>query len=171
MTFMNDIKRKLRSYTACVNFTLVFILASLAALILVITAIVNIDGEACEEMVLPRMAPSPFWCVLFWTLKMAIFGAALGIAMSVPTKNGAKKGIMAALGVSGAIICYSWISLVYSAQSFLLAALVCAVLIAMSFLLFSMYKTVNPIAAVLMMIFCAWLLYIFYFSTALAFLS
>lgn len=115
MTFIKDIKRKIRSYTVCVDLRLVFMIAGLAALFCIITAIVNIDGEACEEMDLPKMALSPFWCIFIWAIEMALYGAALGTALSSPSRSGMGKGMVAAISFCGAVLCYSWISLTYSA--------------------------------------------------------
>lgn len=153
--------------TSCVNFTLVIVLAAVCAVLCVIVAVESFDGEAYGEYILPALAMPPFWCFLLFATAFAAFGAALGIVLSVPSysKSNVKEAVLFA--VCAAVVSYAWIPLVYRAGNFLIAAGVCATALVCTAFALIKYARINKLAALLLCMFGAWMLYLFLFSLGL----
>ena len=168
-SLVREIKRKISRETACVNFTLVGITAAVFALICIINSIANVKSEAYKKITFPSFAPSPFLCVLLWVLMSALFGAALAVVVSTPTHEKNKKNYAVVTAAAAFVLCSAWIPLFYSAKSFLIAALVAAVILAFSAILFSLYSRISRLAAVMDAVFAVGIAYVLLFSLATAF--
>jgi len=167
----NEIKRKIKYETACINFTLVGILAGAFALVCIINSIANVKSAVYKKFAHPSLVLSPFWCIFIWVLMSALFGAALAIALSTPTCNGKNKTYIVLTAASAFVLCNAWIPLIYSAASFFIATLVSLVIFICAAGLFTLYGKISRLAAILDIVFAVWIVYVFYFSLAMVFTS
>lgn len=168
-SLVREIKRKINRETACVNFTLVGVTAAVFALVCIINSIANVKSEAYKNIKFASFAPSPFLCVLLWVIMSALLGAALAVAVSTPTPEKTKKNHAVVTAAAAFVLCNAWIPLFYSAKSFLIAALVAAVISALAAILFSLYSRISRLAAVMDAVFAVWIAYVFLFSLATTF--
>ncbi len=166
-----EIKRKINYETSCVNFTLVGIMAGAFALVCIINSISNVKSAVYKKFTQPSFSLSPFWCIFVWVLMSALFGAALAIAISTPSHGQKNKTYAIITAASAFILCNAWIPLVYSSASFFIAMLVSLVIFICAAMLFTIYSKISRLAAVLDIVFAAWIIYIFYFSLSMVFTS
>ena len=169
MTF--EIKNKLRRETACLDPKTLIACSAACAVFCILTAVFNVKSKVYKTFTVPKLSLSPFFCMLFFVIASALMGAALAVIISSFEKNKEKKIRAAILCVCAIILGFSWIALVYSAASFLIAALVCAVTEACCIALIVLCARISRLAQVLVGAYSVWTAYLLYFSVGLAFLS
>ena len=167
----NELKRKIRYETSCIDGRTVAITAGVFAFVVVLTAIFNVKSAVYKEFVPPKLSLSPFWCMLVFSLMAALFGAALGAVISLPARNGKMRNIAVAAGVGALVLSCAWIVLVYAAASFFIASLVAVVTFALCAVSYFVTAKMNRLASWAVIGYGAWVIYLFYFSLALTFLS
>lgn len=167
----NELKRRIKYETSCINVKLVAILAAAFAVVISLTAIFNVKSAVYKKFTPPKISLSPFWCIFVFVLMAALFGAALAVVISSPTRNQKTKNQAIAIASCAFVLCNAWIVLVYSAASFFIAALVSVVIFALCAVVFSLYAKISKLASWAVFGFAAWVIYLFYFSISLAFLS
>lgn len=168
---LDKIKRKMRYELSCVNMKTLAVSAAAFALICILTSIFNVKSEVYKKFTAPKISLPVFFCILFCVLAAALLGAVFAIIISAPVKNERTKIQAAVLCVCAFVLENAWIALIYSAASFFIAALTVAVAALCCAGLFYLCRKINGLAAAATVIFGAWVLYMFYFSAALAVLS
>lgn len=167
----NELKRKIRYETSCIDGKTVAITTGAFAAMTMLTAISSVKSAVYKKFTPPKLSLSPFWCIFIFVLMAALFGAALGVLISLPARNGKNKSVAVASGICAFVLSCAWIVLVYSAASFLIAALVAGVIFALSAVSYSVAAKMNKLASWAVLGYGVWVIYLFYFSLALAFLS
>ena len=167
----SELKRRIRYETSCIDVKTVAITAAVFAVICALTAIFNVKSAVYGKFTPPKLSLSPFWCIFVFVLMAALFGAALGAIISSFVRDQKKKNVAIAVAVGAFVLSCAWIVLVYSAASFFIAALVAVVIFALCAVTFTLYSKMNRIASWAVLGYAAWVIYLFYFSLALTFLS
>lgn len=167
----SELKRKIRYETSCINVKTVAITAAVFAALCALTAIFNVKSAVYKKFTPPKLSLSPFLCIFFFVLMAALFGAALGVIISSFVRNQRTKNVAVAVAVAAFVLSCAWIVLVYSAASFVIAALVAVVIFALCAVAFTLYAKISRVASWAVLGYAAWVIYLFYFSLALAFLS
>ena len=167
----NELKRKIRYETSCIDGKTVAITAGVFAAIIILTAIFNVKSAVYKKFVPPKLSLSPFWCMLVFVLMAALFGAAMGVLISSPARNAKMRNIAVAAGVGAFVLSCAWIVLVYSAASFFIASLVAVVIFALCAATYYVTAKMNRLASWAVPGYAVWVIYLFYFSLALTFLS
>ena len=170
-SFVCELKRKIRYETSCLNLALVFTVAAFCAVACIITAVSNFDGEAYELLAVPRIAMPPFFIVFFWTVETALFGAAVGIAVSIPSGTREASRRASALMFCVLAASYAWLPLFYSAQCFFIAALCAVCALILSAAVFSICQRISKMAALFVLIYTAWLVYMVLLSFSFVFVA
>ena len=172
MKGMGDIKRRMRSEIACMNKTLVIILAAACVLLGILFAISGVDKYVYWYCFQPKCAMAPFFMVLFWIIAYAVFGASVAIALAAPCyRSQTAKKRAAILAACTLVLCYVWIPVVYKAASFFLATLLVAGIVICLAGLFSLFTRLSKLASWGILLFAAWMLYILYYSFTLFLLN
>ena len=167
----NELKRKIKYETSCIDVKTVGITAAAFAAICALTAIFNVKSAVYGKFTPPKLSLSPFWCIFVFVLMSALFGAALGAIISSFVREQKTKSVAVAAAVCAFVLSCAWIVLVYSAASFFIAALVAVVIFALVAVSFTLYAKMSRIASWAVLGYAAWVIYLFYFSLALSFLS
>lgn len=167
----NELKRRIRYETSCIDVKTVGITAGVFAVICALTAIFNVKSAVYGKFTPPKLSLSPFWCIFVFVMMAALFGAALGVIISSPVRDAKKKSLAVAAAACAFILSCAWIVLVYSAASFFISALVAIVIFALVAVSFTLYAKMSRIASWAAFAYAAWVIYLFYFSLALSFLS
>lgn len=163
-----DAKRRVRRELSCINTTLVIIFAAVSVTLGIIFAIGGIDGDACEEIIFPDCAFSPFFMCFFFGIFIALFAVSQAIIISTPAGCFAKhKTRSIIIFVCALILVYVWIPVMFSAREFLLGTLLVLIILLACAALFSIAMKINRIAAYAIFAFALWMLYILYYSFAL----
>lgn len=170
-SFVYELKRKIRYETSCLNLALVFTAAAFCAVACIITGVSNFDGEAYELISVPKMAMPPFFVILFWTVETALFGASVGIAVSIPSGTREVKQRASALMFCVLAASYAWLPLFYSAQCFFISALCAACALVLSAAVFSICRRISKMAALFVMMYTVWLIYIVLLSFSFVFVA
>jgi len=170
-SFVYELKRKIRYETSCLNLALVFTVAAFCAVACIITAVSNFDGEAYELISVPKVAMPPFFVIFFWTVETALFGAAVGITVSIPSGTMEMKRKASALMFCVLAASYAWIPLFYAAQCFFISALCAVCALILSAAVFSICRRISKMAGLLVMIYTVWLVYIVLLSFSFVFVA
>ena len=170
-TFVYELKRKIKYETSCLSLPLVLTVAVFCAVACVITAVSNFDGEAYGLLCVPRIAMPPFFVILFWTVETALFGAAVGITVSIPSGTREAKRRASALMFCVLAASYAWLPLFYSAQCFFIAALCAACALILSAAVFSICQRISKMAALFVLVYTIWLVYIALLSFSFVFVA
>ena len=167
-----DAKRRVRRELSCINTTLVIIFAAAAVTLGIIFAIGGVDGDACDEIIFPECAFSPFFMCFFFGIAVALFAVSQAIIISTPAGCIAKqKPRGTVLFACALILVYVWIPVMFTAAEFLLGTLLVLIIMLACAALFSIALKINRIAAYAIFAFALWMLYILYFSFALLLLN
>ncbi len=157
---------------ACVNSVIVIIFAVSAAVLGLIASITGIDTELYSDMEQPRFYLPLFFLVLFNIIFYALLGAAAGIVISTPYyRQNNIKPLSLALAAAVLLICYSWVPLVFSAGSFLIATLLFVFVILFSSVIFRFYYRINRAAAYIMILFTVFSVYMTFYTFTLFILN
>ena len=167
----NELKRKIRYETSCIDVKTVAITAGVFAAVTVLSAIFNVKSAVYKKFTPPKLSLSPFWCIFVFVLMAALLGAAIGVLISLPAYSSKNKNVAVAAGICAFVLSCAWIVLVYSAASFLIAALVAVVIFALCAVTYAVSAKMNRLASWAVLGYGAWVIYLFYFSLALSFLS
>jgi|GEM_PF-1466158 len=170
-SFFRSLKRKAAYEFSCVDIKLVAILSAVYAAICILTSIINVKGAVYKKFVMPKLAMPPFFIILFWIIASALLGAVLAIVISSPVRNTKLRLQAIFSNVCAFVLSCAWIALVYSAKSFVLGALVCAVIVVCLWVQYLAVVKINGAASLALIICAVWLIYVFYFSVSLAFVS
>ncbi len=169
---IEKMKRGFIRETMCVNTTVVAVCAAVCAVLGLIFSIGGIDYEVYAEIAQPGFCFPPFIMVIFLLLACALIGAAAGIIISTPyCRKNSDKTLALALAGCTLLLCFAWITLVYTAASFFVAALICILTLLFCAVIFKYYIKINSLAAWLMLVFAFFELYLACYSLALFILN
>ncbi len=159
-----DIRGRICAELACVNITAVWITAAICAAL----GVVSFSWSGMSRV--PYVyAPRAFWVGLFFLLFWALIGASLALVLF--SGKGAYRQYPCLLFVCALLLSYAWQPVVYRGASFFLGALLCAVCAVCLFFLSSVIRKRFFLSAAGAFLGALWLLYVLYYTIALAFLN
>lgn len=164
----NELKRRIRQETACLNTALALILCAAALLLGILFAIKGIDGELYCGLILPACALTPFFMVLCFALALIVFAVSAAACASSPMRARKKPAwIMLLLYLCAFALAYAWIPLTYKAGAFFASALLCAVDILALAALYPQARRASRISSAGIFLFAVWMVYLLYLSFSL----
>ena len=168
----NEIKRKLRAETACLNRTAVIAACAAAVVFGILFAVNGIDADVCGKMIRPACA-LPVWLMIpFFAFALCVLAFSFACAVSSPViVPGKRQKLTAALYFTVLALNYVWIPLTYKAASFFASFIVCAICIAVLCAIYTVVSRAGKLAAATVIIFAVWKVYLAYLSIALFFVN
>ena len=170
--YIEKMRRSFSRQTLCVNRTVVTVCAILCACIGLVFAIGGVDREICGEIAQPKFYFPVVIMIAMHMIFYALLGAAGGIIVCTPYyRRGYDKAISLVISLCTLFLCFTWIPLVYTAQSFFIAFIVCVIILLFSAAVFKMYIKINSVAAFFLVIFAFFDFYLLCYSLSLFILN
>ncbi|MBQ9510307.1 MAG: tryptophan-rich sensory protein [Clostridia bacterium] len=168
----NEIKRKLRAQTACINWTTVAIACGAAILVGILFAINGVNAKLFKDMIKPACA-LPAWLIIpLFAIAVCALTFSCVCVLSSPAKLRPKQQkIMPVLYFAALALSYIWIPLTYKAAAFFASFIVCVILLAILCVIYTLIARTEKLASVMLIVFAVWAAYLTYLSIGLFFVN
>ena len=168
----NEIKRKIRAETACINRAALAVACAAVVVFGILFAVNGVNADVYKQMIKPACA-LPVWLMIpFFAVALCVLAFSCVCAVSFPAGiSGKRQKIIVALYFAALALNCVWIPLTYKAASFFAAFLVCAVCLAVLCVLYATVSRVGKLPAAAVIIYSVWVVYLAYFSMASFFVN
>ena len=168
----NEIKRKLRAETACINKTAVVAACAASVAAGTLFAVNGIDADVYKQMIKPSSALPAWLMIPFFATALCILAVSCVCAVSLTARiSGRWQKIVPALYFAVLALYYVWIPLTYKAAAFFASFIVCVICLAVLCVIYSVICRAGKLPAVTVITFAVWVAYLAYLSIALFFVN
>lgn len=168
----NEIKRKLRAQTACINWTIVAVACGAAVILGVLFAINGVNFKLYKEMIKPACA-LPAWLIIpFFAIAICALTFSCVCVLSSRAKHLPKQqNLIYALYFTALALSYVWIPLTYKAAVFFASFIVCIIILAALCVIYALISRTEKLASAALLVFAVWIAYLTYLSLGLFFVN
>ncbi|MBR6745299.1 MAG: tryptophan-rich sensory protein [Clostridia bacterium] len=140
-----------------------------AAVCLVLGMLVAVSGKG-YGVFLPRSTVSVILMGIFWGIFYAVIGFALGCFLFAGDGCASVRGEQTALlFLCTLVLSYTWTAVVFKAGNYLMGLMVCLAVLACLLTLFFTLRKRYFVSGALILIGCAWIFYVIYYTFSLMF--